>query len=123
MSRILYLVALFTFTLMLFSSCGSDTSYSDSKPDRFLSEDTMIMLMAECYIAEGEIFHAPQDSDKQKLTEQIYSNIFHKYGISKEDYIANSNFYLKKRGESDELMKEVMHKVEEARNNLNSSGQ
>ncbi|MBQ7489680.1 MAG: DUF4296 domain-containing protein [Bacteroidales bacterium] len=119
MSNKLSIFHLFAIILLMTAGCSSPTKEYSPAPHRIIDRDTMVMILAESYIAEGEIFYAPEDSDKQAICKQLYSNIFQKYGITKEEYIENSNYYLKQPEESDFFMKDVMSKVEEQRQALN----
>ena len=121
MSRKLHIALLCGALMLAIAGCGSGTTQYSETQYRIIDKDTMILIMAECYIAEGEIFYAPEDSDKQAVCAQLYSNIFHKHGITKEEYIANTDYYMKKKDESEIMMQAVMSKVEEKRKTLNES--
>ncbi|MCQ2286323.1 MAG: DUF4296 domain-containing protein [Bacteroidales bacterium] len=96
-------------------------SHSDSDthilaaPDRLLPRDSMVDLVTETYITEGEIFYSPQDSDKQKVCFQLYANLFDKYHLTKEEFIDNCEYYLSDPDDYEDFMAEVTSKIEELR--------
>lgn len=121
MNRITVFPAIICFCFsVLFISCQTkkQEKVQNDSAVKIFDRETIVELSADCYIAEGEIFYAPEDSDKQAVCLQIYSNLFDKYHITKDEYMANCRHYFKDEEGTEQFMQDVMQKVAEKRQKI-----
>lgn len=90
-----------TLWLILFAgltACGDSGNHPESvtigNTDSVLSENRMVVLMADVHIAEAAITIAlNQGRETKALSRELYDGIFRKHGITRADYDQSLRHY------------------------------
>ena len=87
-----WIIALFAVLLL----AGCHKTQRLDKPDNLINRNTMIEMMADCYIVEA-IVYMPFDGNKEFYCERLYAQMFKKYNVSKEAFISSLTYYLSEK--------------------------
>ena len=117
MKRFVFIV----FVLLLFSACGNKSKAF--VPDRLLTEQEMIDLMADVQIIEADINYQKtqerehKDSipskpiDPVKLSRLYYDQLFEHYGITDSIFKQNIKYYSERPDVLEKIMDSVVQRL------------
>lgn len=95
--------------LSLLVSCNK--KQLQKKPAQLIPVEKMTDIIAESYLIESMINFSSGDSSKQALTQNLYADLFRKYGITKEQYISSITYYLSEKDQANEILTESSEKL------------
>lgn len=99
---------IYIFTVVLLSSCTSNTIYK--KPENLLSKKEMVNILTDMYLAEGA--RSVQNKDAEKLVDYM-PLVYEKYKIDSVRF-AESNFYYNTRiDDYEEILKTVDQRLKD----------
>ncbi|MDR1345328.1 MAG: DUF4296 domain-containing protein [Bacteroidales bacterium] len=81
--------------LLLLAGCHKKQKLD--KPDNLISRNIMLEMMADGYILEAMVYLAPPDTDKGHYCEYLYAQMFDKYDIGKDAFVASLTYYLSEK--------------------------
>jgi hypothetical protein len=105
------------FAALFLLSCSSTERPEDvgfgNKPDSVLSENTMVLLLADIHILEAGLnLEKSDDGGVTDRTGVLYTGLFKKYGITKARYDASLKYYNKSPQEFAKLYSKVITQIE-----------
>jgi len=98
------------FLTALFFACNN--GQFKQKPANLIPFNNMVEILSETYLIESMIYFLPPDSDRVLMAQSIYSELFIKHSISKEQFVNSIRYYLQDKKRADELLTEVSNLVE-----------
>ena len=108
----------FLLLLALFSACSKKKQIIP-KPNNLIPYDTMTVIMSETFLIEGMLYYLPPDSDRTASALSVYSDLFARYNISKDQFISSVRYYLADKTTSEELLTKVAQIVEAKKDEFN----
>lgn len=81
------------------------------KPDNLIPFDNMVKVISDSYVIESMIYYISPDSDKVSITRSLYSDLFNRYNITKEQYTSSIKYYLAEKSSADKLLKSVSDNI------------
>lgn len=104
---------LLIIVIVLLNACNK--KQLTPKPGNLIPYENIVDIMAESYIIESMVYYLPPDSDKTAITRSLYSNLFVKNDITKDQYNASIKYYLAEKNSADQLLKAVSEKIDQKR--------
>lgn len=108
MKRNRYFIAI-TLIALLVSGCNKKQLMH--KPDNLIPFDNMVKVISDSYVIESMIYYISPDSDKVSITRSLYSDLFNRYNITKEQYTSSIKYYLAEKSSADKLLKSVSDNI------------
>ena len=71
--------------------------------------------MAESYVIESMVYYLPPDSDKTTITRSLYSDLFTKNKITKDQFNASIKYYLAEKTSAERILNAVSNKIDQKR--------
>ncbi|GEM_PF-760711 len=95
--------------------CACNKKQLTPKPGNLIPFDKMVNVMAESYVIESMIYYLPPDSDKTIITKSLYSDLFTKNKISKDQFNSSIKYYLAEKSSAERILKAVSNKIDQKR--------
>lgn len=89
------------------------------KPDNLINRNTMVKIIAECYIIESTVHTAPDSVNKIAETRTYYREMFNRYKITREQFSTSMDYYLSEQSTADKLLKDASDLIAKQRKELN----
>lgn len=78
------------------------------KPDNLIGHNAMVNLIAESYIIESTLHTLTDDNvDKTSLCRQYYRELFDRYGVTREQFIASVEYYMGEESSAEKILSEA----------------
>lgn len=100
---------------LLAVACNPKSQEQTAETTPPIDRETMVDLMADCFILEGVIYYQNVDSLQRAKTQEKYSELFDFYDVTVEDFQQSVNFYLKEKETSKLFLEDVNLKILEKR--------
>ncbi|MDR1112145.1 MAG: DUF4296 domain-containing protein [Bacteroidales bacterium] len=88
-------ISLLAMLLVLLAGCHKNQKLD--KPDNLISRNIMLEIMTDGYILEAMVYLAPPDTDKGHYCEYLYAQMFDKYNVDKDAFVASLTYYLSEK--------------------------
>ncbi len=99
--------------ILLTTSCDRK---QQELPADLIPRDKMKDIIVDAWILENSIQFWYKDSDKlDSIAAGLYTDLFEKYDISKEQFINSSEFYLHNEANAEGFVKECIQRLDERR--------
>lgn len=95
--------------------CACNKKQLTPKPDHLIPFDKMVNVMAESYVIESMVYYLPPDSDKTTITRSLYSDLFTKNKITKDQFNASIKYYLAEKTSAERILNAVSNKIDQKR--------
>lgn len=116
--RNLILLFILLATLLMFG-CHNKRQVQE-KPDHLISRNTMVNLIADCYIIESSIQTLTGDTiDKNTLSRQYYKELFNRYGVTREQFISSVEYYIGEESSAEKILSDASDVIVRKRKALN----
>lgn len=78
------------------------------KPDNLISRNTIVNIIAECYIIESVVGYNPSDTVNRYIsTKAYYKDLFDRYNITREQFNASIKYYMGDEDQADKILSEA----------------
>lgn len=96
---------LFTILALLvtFCCCSNKKQVLD-KPEDLINRNTMVKIIAECYLIESTVNTDTGTVPKDKLTQLYYNELFHRYKITREQFMHSLDYYVSEESSAEKLL-------------------
>jgi len=113
----------FKWIFLFLIGCCACSSFT-KRSSNILHIDSVAVLIAECFLIEGEIHVYQWSSDATDYSLARYDSLFKKYDITPEIFMQNVRYYLTNKKYADTLMNRASEIVDQraavVRNPLNT---
>jgi len=109
MNKIPVFKSIFLF-FIVFCACNNLTKNSSSV---ILPLDSVVVMVADCFFLEGEIYVKQWQVDLKDYTWIKYDSLFEKRGITKETFVENVKYYSTHKKYAEQFMDKLDTLVEQ----------
>ena len=89
-------------------AAGCHKKQVQKKPDNLISRNTMVNIIAECYIIEGIVSFNPADTvDRFESTKAYYKDLFDRYHVTREQFNTSVQYYMGDEDQADKILSEA----------------
>lgn len=105
--------AVFLIALMLLSSACT------RKPKNLIKEDAMVEFLTDAYMLEGfyavehQLVDPTTSPDMDPVVLASYDELFEKHSVTKEQFDASMDYYMRHSDKYESIHKKVLEKIEE----------
>ena len=108
-------LCLLTVLLLAAACCGCGNRHREKKPEKLLSEEQMIDVMADVYLVEAMLTQKKQQGQPiDTLVEAYYGQVFEHHGITRRDLEENMAYYTRQPAVLEAVMDSVAQRLEQA---------
>ena len=87
---------------------GCHKKQVQKKPDNLISRNTIVNVIAECYIIESVVGYNPSDTVNRFMsTKAYYKDLFDRYNITREQFNASIQYYMGDEDQADKILSEA----------------
>lgn len=110
--------------IALAMACAAAGCYNkkqvQEKPEGLINRNTMVKLIAESYLIESDIHTLPDTAaDRGELTRQYYRELFNRYNVTRQQFIASINYYIGEETSAEKLLDDASQLLVTKRHALN----
>jgi len=98
--------------LILIGCCACNSAAKRNSSD-ILPMDSLAIIIADCYFLEGEIYLNQWKFDAKNYAIEKYESFFYKYGITKEIFLKNLEYYISQQKYKEAFINKVDKVVEQ----------
>ena len=107
-------LCLLTVLLLAAACCGCGNRHREKKPEKLLSEQQMIDVMADVYLVEAMLTQKKQQGEPVSgLAAEYYRQLFDHYGITDRDLEENMAYYTRQPAVLEVVMDSVAQRLEQ----------
>jgi len=103
----------FKWIFLLLIGCCACNSFTKNRSSNILHIDSVAVLIAECFLTEGEIYIYQWTYNATDYSLARYDSLFKKYDITPEIFMQNARYYLTNKKYADTLMNRVSEIVDQ----------
>ena len=115
-----HLPLLFSFLLLL--SCGTDNESARTvtiPPDSIIPEAQMVLMLADVHMLEAAlIVDRNRGKNVSDMADYYYAGLFRKYGVSRERYQLNQEYYRQDPDTFEKLYDKVIRELTDREKNF-----
>lgn len=105
-----YLWLLLIPIMMLAAGCHK--KQVQKKPDNLISRNTMVKILADCYVIESIVSFNPADTlNRYQSTKAYYKELFNRYQITREQFNTSLQYYMGDEDQSSKILSEASELV------------
>jgi hypothetical protein len=81
------------------------------KPVNLLSYEKVTEMVTDISLVESIVYLLPPDSDRLRVSREMYSTLFSGYGVDKDQFISSLSYYLADEDQSLKMLNTVEENV------------
>ena len=104
-----YSIFLFVVLICFVSACNK--KQLQKKPENLISMDKITAIISDILLIEGMINTTPEDSNKVRMLNIYYHDLFKRYNITKEEFQNNIDYYISNEDDAVKVFNEIEIKL------------
>ena len=93
-------------------AAGCHKKQVQKRPDNLISRNTIVNIIAECYIIESMVSYNPPDTiNRFESTKAYYKDLFNRYNVTREQFNTSVQYYLGDEDQANKILTEASELV------------
>lgn len=91
--------------------CGCHKIAKVDKPADLIPYEQMVEITANSYIIESMVYFLPPDSDKVRISRNLYYHLYEEQKVTKDQFVSSVNYYVSEKKMADKFLRDVQENV------------